>query len=288
MPEEKFIDVEKIIGSKNPKLLKWLPGFVLRWIKRVLHEKEVNAFMNLHGHLRDYDFIHKVIGEFRVTVNIRGLENIPREGGFILASNHPLGGFDGLALMQAVEPARKDIRFLVNDILLSFKTMDNLFVPINKHGSQGGTDVIEEAYASEKAVLVFPAGLVSRKQQGVIRDLEWKKSFIAKAVQHKKNIIPTYIQGSNSKFFYNLALWRKRLGIKANIEMFWLMDEMYKQRGKTITIIFGQPISYTVFDKRHSPKGWAQQVKKFVYAMGSGKATVFIPDYEKHPAESAS
>lgn len=285
MTEKKFIEVEKIIAEKNPGLLKWLPGFILRWIKRVLHEEEVNAFMSVHGQLRDFDFIRQVTGEFGVKIVVKGLENIPREGGFILASNHPLGGFDGLALMQALEPARKDIRFLVNDILLAFGTMDNLFIPINKHGAQGAADKIEAAYASDNAVLIFPAGLVSRKQKGIVRDLEWKKSFISKAVQHKKNIIPTHIEGSNSKFFYNLALWRKRLGIKANIEMFWLMDEMYKQRDKTITIIFGKAIPYTTFDKRHSPRGWAQQVKKFVYALGSGKATVFEPDFQKNHDE---
>lgn len=288
MTREKFIDVEKVIGSKNPRLLKWMPGFILRWIKRVLHEKEVNEFMFAHGHLRDFDFINKVISEFGVTVEVRGVENIPASGGFILASNHPLGGFDGLALMQAVAHSRKDIRFLVNDILLSFKTMDDLFVPVNKHGSQGAADKIEEAYASEHAVLVFPAGLVSRKQKEGVRDLEWKKSFITKAVQYQKNIVPTYIHGSNSKFFYNLARWRKRLGIKANVEMFYLMDEMYKQRGKTITITFGQPIPFEVFDKRHSPRGWAQQLKKFVYAMGAGQAQIFEPDFEAHHAKAES
>lgn len=275
--EKKFLDVEKVIGSKNPRLLKWIPGFILRWIKKVLHEKDMNDFMRVHGHLRDFDFIRKVITEFHVTIKLEGIENIPTSGGFILASNHPLGGFDGLALMDAVGNVRKDIRFLVNDILLSFGTMDDLFVPINKHGAQGFIDKIEEAYASEKAVLIFPAGLVSRKQppHGVL-DLEWKKSFISKATQYQKNVVPTYIRGSNTRFFYNLALWRKRLGIKANIEMFWLADEMYKQQGKTITIIFGQPIPYETFDKRHSPRGWANAVKHYVYAMGAGHTEPFV------------
>jgi len=275
MSEEKFLDVEKIIASKNPKLLKWLPGFVLRWIKRVLHEKDVNDFMRMHGHLRNQEFIDKVISEFNVEIIVKGLENIPADGGFILASNHPLGGFDGLALMQAVSHKRKDIRFLVNDILLWFGTMDDLFVPVNKHGTQSGADKIEEAYASQHAVLIFPAGLVSRKQEGGISDLEWKKSFITKAVQHKKNIVPAYIEGRNSKFFYSLALWRKRLGIKANIEMFWLMDEMYKQRNKTITITFGRPIPYETFDKRRSPRDWAQELKRYVYEMRSGNTAPF-------------
>lgn len=268
---EKFIDIEKVIASKNPKLLKWMPGFLLRYIKRILHEKEVNAFMHENGHLRDLAFVNKVLENFNTKVEVKGIENLPEHGGFILASNHPLGGFDGLALMQAVSKRRKDIRFLVNDILLSFKTMDNLFVPVNKHGSQHAMGKIEEAYQSENAVLIFPAGLVSRKQSGEIKDLEWKKSFVAKSIQYRKNIIPTYIDGKNSSFFYNLALWRKRLGIKANIEMFYLMDEMFKQRNRTITIIFDRPVSWHTFDSGKTHKEWAALVKEHVYALGKGQ-----------------
>lgn len=275
---DQFIDIEKVIASKNPNLLKWMPGFLLRYIKRILHEKEVNEFMRQNGHLRDLEFIDSVLTTFNTKVITKGLENIPEEGGFILASNHPLGGFDGLALMQAVSRRRKDIRFLVNDILLSFKTMDDLFVPINKHGSQHSLGKIEEAYQSEKAVLIFPAGLVSRKQSGLIRDLEWKKSFIAKSLQYRKSIIPTFIDGKNSAFFYNLAMWRKRLGIKANIEMFYLLDEMYKQRNRTITIIFGQPVPPDVFNNSKSHKEWASLMKDHVYQIGEGKTTPFTPN----------
>lgn len=275
MSADKFVDIEKIIASKNPRLLKWMPGFVLRYIKRILHEADVNAFMKEHGHLRDLHFVSKVLEVFNTKLIVKGLEHLPEHGGFILASNHPLGGFDGLALMQAVGGKRKDIRFLVNDILLSFGTMDHLFVPVNKHGSQHALARIEEAYASDHAVLIFPAGLVSRKQSGLIRDLEWKKSFISKAQQYHKPIVPCFIDGSNSSFFYNLSLWRRRLGIKANLEMFYLGDEMFKQRNKTITIIFGQPVPASVFDKSHSQKEWAAKMKEHVYQLGSGKSGTF-------------
>lgn len=279
--DKDFIDVEKVIAEKNPKLLKWMPGFLLRYIKRILHQKEVNEFMAAHGHLRNLHFIDKVLSEFNTKVEVRGLENIPEQGGFILCSNHPLGGFDGLALMQAVSHKRKDIRFLVNDILLSFGTMDDLFVPINKHGSQHSLGKIEEAYRSENAVLIFPAGLVSRKQEGMVRDLEWKKSFIAKSLQYHKKIVPTFIDGKNSRFFYNLALWRKRLGIKANVEMFYLMDEMYKQRNKTITITFDQPVPSTAFDNSKTHREWAALMKEHVYKLGEGKPGPFSESAKK-------
>jgi len=275
MSTGKFVDIEKIIGSKNPRLLKWMPGFVLRYIKRILHENDVNAFMKEHGHLRDLHFVNKVMEVFNTKVVVKGLENIPDEGGVILASNHPLGGFDGLALMKAVGMKRKDIRFLVNDILLSFGTMDHLFVPVNKHGSQHSKAKIEEAYASEHAVLIFPAGLVSRKNGGVIQDLEWKKSFVVKALQYKKPVIPCFIDGKNSSWFYNLSLWRRRLGIKANIEMFYLGDEMFRQRDQTITIIFDKPVPNSRFDSSRPPIQWAAQMKEHVYALGAGKKGPF-------------
>jgi putative hemolysin len=275
MEKKKFVDIEKVIGEKNPRLLKWMPGFLLRYVKRILHEKDVNDFMAAHGHLKNLDFVHTVLREFDTKIIAKGLENIPETGGFIVASNHPLGGFDGLALMEAVAKKREDIRFLVNDILFVLGTMDDLFIPVNKHGSQGATAKIEEAYKSENAVLIFPAGLVSRKQDGKVMDLEWKKSFITKAIQYDKPIIPTYIDGKNSSFFYNLSLWRKRLGIKANIEMFYLSDEMFKQRHKTITITFGKPVHPSVFDQQKSPRELAQLMKQHVYALGEGKSGPF-------------
>lgn len=275
MEQKKFVDIEKVIGEKNPRLLKWMPGFLLRYIKKILHEKDVNEFMAAHGHLRKLDFVHTVLREFDTKIIAKGLENIPTTGGFIIASNHPLGGFDGLALMEAVAKKREDIQFLVNDILFTLGTMDDLFIPVNKHGSQNAPARIEQAYKSENAVLIFPAGLVSRKQDGKVMDLEWKKSFITKAIQYDKQIIPTYIDGKNSSFFYNLSLWRKRLGIKANIEMFYLVDEMYKQQHKTITITFGKPVHPSVFDQRKSPRDLAQLMKQHVYALGEGKSGPF-------------
>jgi putative hemolysin len=142
---------------------------------------------------------------------------------------------------------------------------------VNKHGSQKAIGKIEETYRSEHAVLIFPAGLVSRKQKGQIRDLEWKKSFVAKAIQYRKPIIPVHIKGANSPRFYNIGRWRKFFGIKANIEMFYLVDEMFRQRNKTITITFGEAVSHTVFNDSRTHLEWAQVVKEHVYAIGDGK-----------------
>ena len=159
----------------------------------------------------------------------------------------------------------------MNDILTQFKNLQDLFIGVNKHGKNAAhlLSEIDKQYASEQVTLIFPAGLVSRKQSGVVRDLEWKKSFITKSKKHKRNVIPVHIEGKNTNRFYNLANWRKQFGIKANIEMFFLVDEMFKQKNKTFTITFGEPIPYSVFDKSKSDYEWAQWVKEKVYDLTS-------------------
>lgn len=263
----KYIVIRDVIHKKNPALLRWLPGFVLRYIERVLHEDDINAIMAKIGHLHGLDFVDALIGELGVEVTLSGQEHIPAEGGVIFASNHPLGGLDGVAFMHALGKHRKDIKFIVNDILLNIKNLEPIFVGVNKHGSQGRDSLaqIEQAYADDHALLVFPAGLVSRKHHAEIKDLEWKKSFINKAKRYKKDIIPVFIDGRNSNFFYTFAKLRENLGIKANIEMFYLPGEMFAQRGKKVSIRIGKPIPYTHFDSSKSEKEWAEYVKKIVY-----------------------
>ncbi|MCH7411956.1 1-acyl-sn-glycerol-3-phosphate acyltransferase [Belliella sp. R4-6] len=267
--KEPFIDVEKVLKEKNANLHKWLPNFAISYIKRIVHEDDINQIMSKHGHLQGMDFVNGLIEEFGVDVTLTGAENIPLDRSVIFASNHPLGGMDGIAFLYALGKYRTDIRFLVNDILTNIKNFEPMFIPVNKHGSNSRevTKLIEDTYASDNAILVFPAGLVSRKQEKGIIDLEWKKSFISKSKRYKKDIVPVYIEGKNSKFFYNLAKYRKMLGIQSNVEMFYLADEMFSQRGKSVVIHVGKPISYEYFDRSKSEKDWAEEVKKLVYQM---------------------
>ncbi|MGZ4035546.1 MAG: 1-acyl-sn-glycerol-3-phosphate acyltransferase [Bacteroidia bacterium] len=277
---EKFIDIEKVIAKKNPRLLKFLPGFIIRYIKRTIHQDELNAAVNRHKDKFGHDFVDSSMEEFGAKTNVIGAENIPAEGGVIMTANHPLGGLDGLAFIDVVGNYRKDVKFFVNDILMEFKNFAPIFVPVNKLGKNSSdyTKKFEEVYASAECLLIFPAGLVSRRQEKrIIKDLVWKKSFITKAIQYQKNVIPVFIDGQNSKFFYNLAYWRKKIGIKANIEMFFLMDEMYKQKGKTITFTFGEPISWKTFTNDKSAEYWSERVKQHVYALKSGDKSEMLP-----------
>ena len=275
----KFIDVEKALSNKNPKLFRLLPRFILNYIKRTIHQEELNNAVYRHENKWGHDFVDATIKEFDINVVLKGRENIPKQGGVIIASNHPLGGLDGIALIKAVGEYRKDVKFFVNDLLMVLKNYHPIFIPVNKHGKNSGnyTKMFEEVYASSCCLLIFPAGLVSRRQNGKeIKDLEWKKSFIAKAIQYKKNVVPVHIDARNSNFFYNLAYWRKKIGIKANVEMFFLPDEMYKQKGKTITFTFGEEISWEIFSKEHTAEYWANKVKEHVYALHSGDKTKMI------------
>ena len=267
--DEKFIDVENVIRKKNPKLLRAIPSFVTKYIKKILHQDKIN--WAIHEFRNDYgkDFVHSVLNELGTNYESYGSENIPVTGRFIFAANHPLGGLDGMVLIDDVGKHFANLKFVVNDLLLNLKNLEPVFVPVNKHGRQSVDYArrIEETYSSDEQVLYFPAGLCSRKMRGTITDLEWHKSFIKKAVQYKRDIIPVYIEGRNSAFFYNLANIRKVLGIKANIEMLYLADEMFKQSKKKITLRYGKPIPYTLFDSSKRPAEWADEVRKIVYSL---------------------
>ncbi|MHC1705954.1 MAG: 1-acyl-sn-glycerol-3-phosphate acyltransferase [Bacteroidales bacterium] len=267
-----FIELEKIIYSKNPAIVKLIPGFILRYLKRVIHQDELNEAMERLKGYHGLEFIDLILNEFGAQIQVQGLEHIPAEGRFIIASNHPLGGLDGLALMKVTGQVRKDIVFPVNDLLMIIPNIRELFIPINKHGSNSSNlQIMDDTFASDKAMLYFPAGLCSRKTKGIIMDLEWKKTFISKAKKFQRDIIPTFVDGRNSQFFYNLANIRKKLGIKANLEMLYLVDEMFKQQDKIIRIHFGKPISYTVFTRDRNDRAWASLMKTHVYRLGQGK-----------------
>lgn len=263
------LDIKKIFYNKNPKTAKRIPGFIFKYPKRIAHEDLLNEIIKEFGHLRGFDFSAAIIKRFNLNIQVEGAENIPDTGRFIFVSNHPLGGFDGHILMYLIGQRFSKYKFLVNDILMQLKNMSDVFIPINKHGRQGArrTKILEEAYASDSQIITFPAGLVSRRIKGKIIDLEWKKSFITKARQHKRDIIPIHTGGGNSNFFYNLSNLRKWLGIKANIEMLYLIDETVKHQYKTITVKFGKPVSWETFGKSKRPGEWADWVKQKAYEL---------------------
>lgn len=265
----KQVDVKAVFHSKNPRLARLIPGFVFRYLKKVVHEDDVNSFLSAHGQKLDIDFIHAAIEDFNVSITTEGEENIPEKGRLIFAANHPLGGFDGIVLMKIISSHFDSFRFLVNDILMNISNIRGLFIPINKHGSLAFESArqIDETFRSDTQLLTFPSGLVSRKIKGRIMDLPWQKSFIVKAVKFQRDVIPVHFSGRNSNFFYNLSNLRAKLGIKANIEMLYLADETYKHKNEKLTVKFGKPIPWQTFDRSKKPMEWAEWVKEKVYAL---------------------
>ena len=269
--ENQKIDVRNVLFSKNPALARTIPEFVINYLKRIVHQDELNVFLGKYGHLRDSELIAAGLSHFEIRYHVTGSENIPGSGRYIFVSNHPLGGLDGLVFIYELSKHFPDIKFPVNDILTSIKNLSGIFLPVNKHGNQAkeAARLIEEAYSSDCQILYFPAGLCSRKKRGIIKDLPWHKSFISKSIQHKRDIVPAFFSGRNSDFFYNLANFRKLVGIKANIEMLYLADEMFKQKDKEICLVFGSPIPWETFDKSRSAPEWAEWVKSKTYDLES-------------------
>lgn len=274
----KPINIRDLFMDKNPGLARWIPGFVYRLLSRILRIDFMNdPILYNHGYKKDVDFARASIDAFNVSLEVRGREHLPGEGRFIFVANHPLGGFDGMMIISELSRNYPHLKVLVNDLLTNVKNMDGIFVPINKHGAQAMDNVrrINAIFESDEQVMSFPAGLVSRRKKGVIRDVPWQKSVISKAKQTHRDIIPIHVSGRCSNFFYNLANVRKFLGIKANLEMFFLPNESYKHRNKHFVITFGKPVPYQTFDKRYTPVQWASHVQDYTYSLEEDPEATF-------------
>ena len=241
------IDVREVIASKNRSLAKYTPKFVINFIKRLIHQDELNVFFAKTPGLKGDDFAKAALNELNVKGNIlyTNKSSIKEEGRYIFVSNHPLGGLDGLILISEIgKYFNNNIKFVVNDFLMHIKPLEPIFVPVNKIGNmnRGNLEKFEQAYSSSSQILYFPAGLCSRLIGGKVSDTEWKNSFIKQAIKYNREIIPVYFSGENSKFFYRLAKVRKFLKIKFNIEMCMLPDEMFKKKNTTFDVVIGEPI----------------------------------------------
>lgn len=265
-------DIRAVIQRKAPNT--HVPNFLIRYLERITHIRQMNAFLRKHTTERDYDFIRVVLDEeLGCSASIEGIENIPTDGRpVIFVSNHPLGGLDGMIIAQMIHTVRpKPIKVIVNDLLMHMEPLAGLWAPVNKVGRLSREQVEEQQqmWRSETDVLTFPAGACSRLQRmngkWKVCDLEWQKNFIQRAREYQRDIIPIYFEGRNSRFFYMLALLRKWLGIKLNIEMLYLVDEMYGAHGKHFKVHVLPPVPYTTFDNTRTPKQWAQYMKELVY-----------------------
>ena len=287
--EDKYgnlLDLREIFSTKAPKLMDKMPEWLFRRIQKLLHEKDINTILSTYGHLQGVDFVQAVVQDFNLKVIAQGEEHLSESQRFIVASNHPLGGLDGIALIGTVGEHHPDVLTPVNDFLMFIKNLQPIFIPVNKAGKgvanrEENLRLFNETFASDHAICYFPFGLCSRMVKGgKIMDLDWKKTFISKAKEYQRDIIPTHIDGRNTKFFYRLARLRKKLNIKVNIEMAFLPNEFFKQRNKTLHITFGKPIPYQTFDQRFTDAEWAEKLRRFSYNLAVDKDLTFDPDKE--------
>lgn len=272
-----LIDIDKIIFEKSPSLYKSLPKFIIHYIKRTVHQKELNKFIQANNDKLGFLFLQETFSSFNIDAIINGKEKLPEDGRCIFVANHPIGSFDGLHLIGMLYQKYGKVKAVVNDVLLNLKNINDFFVGVNKHGSTPRQHVerLNGIFNSGVPVLFFPSGMVSRRNKGVIKDTEWKKTFVTRAIKHKLNIIPIHVEGQLSNKFYNIANFRKKLGIKSNIEMFYLVDEIFKIKGSTLKITIGNVIPHEKLDGSKNHNEWAQEIKEHVYKLGQNPEISF-------------
>lgn len=269
-----LIDIDKVLRDKLPRKYKYVPKFLVSYLKKIIHQEDINAYMQGARENVGVDFLESTLEFFDAKIEVRGIENLPKDGLCTFVSNHPLGGLDGVALGYVLgRHYNGKIKYLVNDLLMNIHNLAPLCIPVNKTGSQARNfpAIVEAGFESDNHLIMFPAGICSRRSKGVVKDLAWTKTFVVKSIQTQRDIVPMHFDGCNSDFFYNLSNIRKNLGIKANIEMLYLADEMFKNRHKTFTLTIGKPIPWQTFDKTKSPSKWASYVRDIVYKLNTQK-----------------
>ena len=268
------IDIDQVLRARLPRHYRYIPRFAVRWLERIICQDKLNAILVKMADKNSVDAAIAALDEMNITIDAQGLEHLP-DGRYMFVSNHPLGGLDGLALISLLgQRYDRKIKFLVNDLLMAVEPLRGVFLPVNKYGSQSRETAtqIEEALKSDNQFITFPAGLCSRMQpDGTIADLPWQKAAVVHAAAHQRDIVPIYFDAHNSKFFYRFAKWRKKLGIKFNIELIFLPKEMIKLCGTTLRVIIGEPISWTSLDASR-PKQEAARLRQIVIDMAPDKS----------------
>ncbi len=265
----KRIDIKEVLKNKAPNVK--LPSLVIWLFRRIIHENELNKGLEICGDARGIEFARKVLDDvLMIRREVDGFDDIP-DGNYIFAANHPLGGLDGLAILDVVDTRFSGVRAIANDLLMNVEQVNELFLPINKHGRQSSdyARILQEHFSSGKAVMTFPAGFCSRKIDGEIKDIKWNYNYIKKALEYKRDIVPIYVDEMNSKLFYNIEVWRKRLGIKFNIGMILLPHELFrkKRKGNRVRLIFGEPVTYEQLSGEHNINYWNAEIRRRCYAL---------------------
>ncbi len=262
------IDLDEIIKKKSVKLYNKLPRFVLFVLKKILKQDNINDVLDYCGDVKGIEFLHKALDRMNVQREFVNIDKLDKTKKYIFASNHPLGGLDGMVIVEGVSQMG-GAKILANDILMAIEPLRECFIPVNKFGRQNQNSLLtlKNELNSDNQIIFFPAGVCSRKRDGVVTDLKWQKSFLVKAVESKRDVVPVFVDNVNSYSFYMLEVLRKKFGIKQNLEMFLLPSQMFKKKIQRIKIIFGQPIDYRLIEQSGDYEKWTEIVRSKVYEL---------------------
>lgn len=273
------IDVGQVIAERLPRHSRYIPRAVIKWLEHFIRQDRMNELLQATAGLRGADFCRGVLEHLGITYHVVHEELLPKAGDtmpdgtdarrVVIVSNHPLGGLDGMVLIDMLaRHTSMTPRFVVNDLLMAVKPLDNVFLPVNKHGRQGRAEAgaLDRAFDSEVPIVVFPAGLVSRKgSDGRVADLRWHKMFVNRCIRHQRDVIPLYFSGSNSSFFYNFARLRTRLGLKFNLEMLQLPAEIFRAEKSHFTLVAGPRVSWRQLHGGSGADEQAAELRRTVY-----------------------
>ncbi len=264
----RIIDVEKAIRSSKSRFVRTLPVFIVRFIRKMIRQDEMNATINKYRHKTGVPFVNDVLKEWKIEVAVKGEENIPSSGKFVFVANHPVGGMDALAFLSTIYRFFTDVISPSNQLFEYIPNLRPVILGVNVFGlnNRETAEKYNRLFQSDAQIMIFPAGVVSRRTKGVISDLAWQKSFLSKAIQHKRDIVPVHISGRNSNLFYIVSNLRKFLGIKMSLEIILLPREMHRQRNSTVTLKIGKVLPWQTFTKERTHYEWAQYIKNIVYS----------------------
>ena len=269
-----YINIARVIKDGDSGNLKRIPGFVIKWIEKIIRQERLNQILTKYSAYEGLEFLPKIIEEFNITIEVDGIENLPESGRCFFLSNHPFGIIDGLVLTTIVSNKYHVLRSIGNEVFMYVPHLKPLIAAVNVFGrnSREYISALEGIYDSDVPITHFPAGLVSRRYKGKIQDGQWQKSFITKAISFKRDVVPIYFYGRNSNLFHIINVVRRILGIKTNFELILLPHEMFRKINKTIKVKIGKPISYQMFDKTYSHWDWADRVRRHVYNLRNNPA----------------
>ena len=284
-----MLNIEQAVQQKFPKFERsrpWIKKSTISFLRKITHEQEVNRFLELHQDLKGFDFIEQVLDYFNFSYSIshRDRNNIPATGRVVIVANHPLGALDGLSLLKLVGEVRRDVKIVANDMLMNFNAVDSLFLPVDnlsKSTRKSSISRIIDSLNNEEAVIVFPAGEVSRIRPSGVRDGKWNTGFLNFAKKTNSPILPIYVGARNSSLFYSASMVYKPLS------GMMLAHEMFNKNSKNITMRVGEPIPYKQVDQLPLVKAEkAKLLRRHLYRMAKGKKPLFVTEQTiAHPQD---